>query len=298
MTHFHLKKLPVIVKFKRLKSLGLRQNLLVSLMDGFPQTDDCDDDADNILPNLEYLELYDNRLPEIEPILAKLTALTHLDLSFNLIPNIKYLETLTNLSSLYLCQNKISEIEGIATLKNLRILELGANRIKELDGLAELTNLEELYLGKNKISRIGDAFVGLTKLRVLSMQSNRIQSLYDFDCSTLENLHELYFSHNGITEIDAKLQMHCINITTLDFGNNRISNLENVSLMHNLEELWINNNQLNNFNDIESQLKANDKLSCLYLEGNPLAADTQFRLKIKLALPQLQQLDATYLKSE
>jgi protein phosphatase 1 regulatory subunit 7 len=83
-------------------------------------------------------------------------------------------------------------------------------------------------------------------------------------------------------------------LKVLDLANNRISTLRNLSELNKLEELWINDNQLNSYPDIEKQLKNLSNLSCVYFERNPLAQDTQYRLKVKLALPQLKQLDASY----
>lgn len=40
-------------------------------------------------------------------------------------------------------------------------------------------------------------------------------------------------------------------------------------------------------------LTHNRKLVTVYLEHNPLASDIQYRNKVKLVLPWLQQIDAT-----
>lgn len=89
--------------------------------------------------------------------------------------------------------------------------------------------------------------------------------------------------------------------------------LENVSQLHELEELWvsriyflrlleillrrfqINNNQISTLQTVEPQLKHIETLETVYLEGNPVQAKegAHYRRKIILALPQLKQLDAT-----
>lgn len=40
-------------------------------------------------------------------------------------------------------------------------------------------------------------------------------------------------------------------------------------------------------------LAANKALDCVYLEGNPMQSDVRYRQKIKLAVPQLNKIDAT-----
>lgn len=60
-----------------------------------------------------------------------------------------------------------------------------------------------------------------------------------------------------------------------------------------------NNNLIKDFSQVEAQLKAMKDLDTVYLEGNPLQKDlgSAYRRRIVLALPQLSQLDATYVFS-
>lgn len=64
-----------------------------------------------------------------------------------------------------------------------------------IENLDELINLESLFLGKNKITHLNN-LLSLTKLKLLSIQSNRIVTIENLD--RLVNLEELYLSHNGI----------------------------------------------------------------------------------------------------
>lgn len=85
-------------------------------------------------------------------------------------------------------------------------------------------------------------------------------------------------------------------LETLDISNNQISRLENLGSLLSLTDLWINHNQLANYDDLKV-LEPLALLTTLYLEGNPLAKDTQYRVKVVLALPNLEQLDATPLRN-
>jgi protein phosphatase 1 regulatory subunit 7 len=53
-----------------------------------------------------------------------------------------------------------------------------------------------------------------------------------------------------------------------------------------------NNNLLESWNDLD-QLKKTETLTTIYVEGNPLAKDVNYRRKVKLTLPFIKQIDAT-----
>lgn len=68
--------------------------------------------------------------------------------------------------------------------------------------------------------------------------------------------------------------------------------MENLSSLTSLTDLWMNHNLLTHYEEL-SALEPLTNLTTLYLEGNPMARNGQYRLKVLLALPILQQLDAT-----
>lgn len=90
----------------------------------------------------------------------------------------------------------------------------------------------------------------------------------------------------------------------LDFSNNQVTNLEHLSSLKNLEELWGSNNKLASFDEVERELKDKEKLETVYFEGNPLQmnAPALYRNKVRLALPNIKQIDASkllqYLKAD
>ena len=81
----------------------------------------------------------------------------------------------------------------------------------------------------------------------------------------------------------------------MDVSSNRIAKLENLSHLKNLVELWASGNQLDSFEDFERELKDNcPDLETVYAEANPLQTNnfTTYRLKMKIMLPQIKQIDA------
>ena len=102
------------------------------------------------LTSLEWLDLYGNKLTEIQG-LDKLTKLQRLWLGSNQITEIKGLDSLNSLTWLGLSDNNITEMKGLDNLKSLGCLYLSKNKISKIQGLDELTNLRELDLSYNKI---------------------------------------------------------------------------------------------------------------------------------------------------
>ncbi|KAI0749584.1 L domain-like protein [Daedaleopsis nitida] len=295
-------------RFKEhLKRLCLRQNFISHL----------DPEIFGTLTKLEELDLYDNKIKHVDTTFNNLTNLVSLDLSYNLIKHVpEELEKhLTSLKTIFFIQNKISRIQNLSGFAaNLRSLELGGNRIRTIEGLDALVNLEELWLGKNKISKL-ENLDNLKKLRILSIQSNRITKLEGLD--NLDNLEELYLSHNGISRLEG-LEKNG-KLRTLDVGSNFVERLENIAHLTSLEELWVgfrslisppacsltldrilqmNDNKITTLEDVERQLKHIQTLETIYLERNPVQAaeGSAYRRKVILMLPQIQQLDATYVR--
>ncbi|KAJ3145152.1 hypothetical protein HK101_002528, partial [Irineochytrium annulatum] len=301
LTHARLRTLEGLglERFKGLKILGLRQNLLKKIEYLEHNTD------------LEEVDFYDNAISRIGGLDA-LVKLKSLDLSFNKIKHIDNVSHLKDLTDIFFVANKISVIDGLSALTNLTNLELGANRLrvgknflsytyglKTIENLDGLVNLKQLWLGKNKITQL-QGFDNLPNLVVLSIQSNRIRKLENL--TPLVKLEELYISHNGITVLEGL--EGCKNLRVLDISSNRVEKVENLDPCPDLEELWASSNAIATLESgcIEAQLnaKVKPKLNTLYLEGNPLqvASGTTYRLKVQMMCTQLTQLDATPIKRD
>lgn len=269
-------------RFKNLKSLVLRQNLLDSISE-----------VKYLNREVEELDFYDNRIKHISSHLNELIGLVNLDLSFNKIKNIKNIENLKNLKNLYFVQNKISEIVNLENFTKLVNLELGGNRISKIENLDTLVSLEQIWLGKNKISKF-ENLNKLQNLKIISIQSNRLTKIEGLE--NLVNLEELYLSHNGISKIEG-LEAN-LKLNTLDITSNRITKLENLSHLKELTDLWASSNKISSFEEVEKELKDLKDLDTVYFEGNPLQLQnpTAYRRKLIMFLPQVNKIDATYVR--
>ena len=134
-------------------------------------------------------------------------------------------------------------------------------------------------------------FSNLKNLKILSIQSNRLESLDGV--APLENLEELYVSHNLLKKMEGL--DYNLRLRIIDVSNNQIAHLDNISHLKYIEEFWASSNQISSFEEIERELGDKDKLNTVYFEGNPLQANNRvtYRNKIRLSLPQIKQIDAS-----
>lgn len=292
LTHARLRSLKTLdlQRFAgTLKRLSFRQNLLTSLL--------LDDGTSPLgtLTELEEIDLYDNRIGSVKGLKA-LTKLTSLDLSFNLLRKVPadQIADMKSLRVLYFIQNKIAKIQGLeAVAGTLESVEFGGNKLRTIENLEACTKLTELWLGKNKIAKL-EGMSTLRNLKILSIQSNRLTKLEGLE--DLESLEEIYVSHNGIKKLEG-LEKNT-KLRVLDIGNNFIKDVEGISHLTELEEFWANNNLIDDLDKVQGQLKDKENLETVYLEGNPLQANlgVHYRRKMMLALPQVRQIDATYVQ--
>ncbi|KAF4450754.1 adenylate cyclase [Fusarium austroafricanum] len=269
-------------RFQKVARICLRQNSIEQI-----------DGLSALAETLQDLDLYDNLISHIRG-LDDLKNLTSLDLSFNKIKHIKHINHLTKLKELYLVANKISKIEGLEGLDNVTSLELGSNRIREIKNLDSLKAIEELWLAKNKITEL-TGLGGMPNLRLLSIQSNRITDLSPLkDVPTLE---ELYISHNILESLEGL--EHNPKLHVLDISNNKITSIKGLELLAELEELWASYNLISDYKEVAKYLADKKNLTTVYFEGNPLQLQepVAYRNRIRLTLPQVKQIDATFVRT-
>ncbi|MBD3256596.1 MAG: hypothetical protein GF383_16000, partial [Candidatus Lokiarchaeota archaeon] len=77
-----------------------------------------------------------------------------------------------HLQELDLSNNLVKNVKEIKNFSQLKFLNLNNNQIKEIGSLKALDNLERLYLRNNNISNISD-LKGLQKLRIIDLSGNK-----------------------------------------------------------------------------------------------------------------------------
>lgn len=178
--------------------------------------------------------------------------------------------------------------------------------------MESLIGLEELWLAQNKITELkvcmsseGDHPSGpaiaqtlqnlapLPNLRILSIQSNRLTEIKGLE--SLQTLEELHIADNLLTELSGLDQNKALRV--MDISRNRIRRLSNIKHLSHIEEFWASSNLLDSFDEIETELADMKDLNTVYFEGNPLQTNNAvtYRNKIRLRLPQIQQIDASKL---
>ncbi len=83
-----------------------------------------------------------------------------------------------------------------------------------------------------------------------------------------------------------------VNLKILDISSNRIKSLDGLRTLTTLTDLWANDNQIEDLDEVEAALRTTaGSLETLYLRGNPCAADSKFKLRMLYLLPKLEQID-------
>ncbi len=223
------------------------------------------------LPNLEYLDLSQNRLIKIvEKSFSKLYQLKCLNLSGNKLElqneynNFSYFESQSRLVILDLSYNNIKYLDTNSTFKNLsslQILNLSNNRLKNIDSFlfGFLEQLSDLNLASNNLSQfilnigslkllklshnqLNDANFFLennqkhTNLTMLELDFNKIESIQEKEFELYPNLECLNLNSNPIKHIDEKAFENLNLLKSLKLSNTSIKHL---NLAKNLKELDI-----------------------------------------------------------
>ncbi len=262
-------------------------------------------------PNLEYLDLHNNKLTAFDLDMRRLPKLENLDLRFNEISHDKIALTRNkSLKILNLQDNGLTDVPDAArACKRLESLWLGANkalaldnrsfrrlrRVRDLnlygcdlatlpDGLRKLRRLEVLDLYYNKFAYLPKPVTKLKRLTHLAVANNELMALPD-RIDRLKKLQVLYAHHNHLGHLPARAA-RLNNLNLLDLGYNLYSEFpEEIAALPKLRELDLSGNQLVDFPAPLSELKYLEKL---YLRGNPFLRNET----AQAYLPYIKKLEA------
>lgn len=247
-------------QIKRISNLTNLKKLRVLRISGYwNQKQAIKEIPGNFLPDsLEVLNLSHNLIIEIRG-LEKLVHLSELDLSSNQITEIKGLEKPTLLSMLDLSSNRIIEIKGLDALVLLSKLNLSSNQIITIRGLEKLILLSTLNLNSNQIIEI-KGLEKLAQLSFLNLGGNQITEIRGLE--KLIQLSTLNLGRNKISEIKGLERLS--QLSTLNLWSNRITEIKRLEKLVKLSMLSLGDNRISEIKGLENLMK----LSILNLWSN------------------------------
>ena len=162
----HLTCCPILKHEDRVRLLNYQNNYITRI-----------DHLQN-LPNLIFLDLYNNSIEGVSTALAAVPTLRVLMLGKNRIRTIQNLEPLTKLDVLDLHSNVINKVENLSALSELRVLNLAGNQIKCVENISGLQSLTELNVRRNHIEHAFE-LDRLPGLQRIFMSNNSIREFED-----------------------------------------------------------------------------------------------------------------------
>lgn len=131
----------------------------------------------------------------------------------------------------------------IFSITNLNLLNISDTCLEAIpDDIKKLVNLQTLLLFGNKIQKFNVNITSLSKLKVLDLSRNQLESIPDL--SNMKELTSINFSNNLIEDMPTIGDMP--NLITFDASNNKLKsfmNVENANLPH-LTDVKLNGNAI------------------------------------------------------
>jgi Leucine-rich repeat (LRR) protein len=186
--------------------------------------------------------------------LAQIEQLQHLeelDVFGCKLKTLDFLAPLSQLQSLTITDNPLRGLQSLENLKNLKILISNSSNIKNLSPLASLQNLQILMFWNNNLNDISP-LSGLSELNELILGCNNIK-----DISTLATMPKLthlqLWENDNISDISPIAELTAMR--DLNLASNKINNINALSDMHQLQQLHIDRNPIDNIAVLENMPK-------------------------------------------
>ncbi|CAL5985015.1 leucine-rich_repeat domain-containing protein [Hexamita inflata] len=163
--------------------------------------------------SLKTLQLSHNLIEDLRP-LRDMTFLISLAVDNNNITDIAPLSQLRNLKSLFLNQNNISGLYQIKDLQLLEILSASNNNITDLYGIQYLKNLKQINLNVNQISDLSPT-AGCHSLNSVYAENNQITSVAPL--LKMQTIKSISIQSNFISDLGIiELETHCTQVFVRD----------------------------------------------------------------------------------
>jgi hypothetical protein len=212
-------------------------------------------------------------------------------------------ENLEKLVAKLLHLNKLPE--GFRKLKNLQELDLSYNEFFEFPSqVLSCKTLVSLSLENNRINYIPTEIVKLSELQKLNISDNDFTS-FQWELSSLTELRELSIRSCAVRYIPKKIR-GLSKLEILDVGNsvnssainsfNFIDSLENISLLTNLEKLYLDGTGLRSIPEEFSNLKSLETLNIKHNHFNSFPEVINQIPNLKLLIIHHGQFDEQTIK--
>ncbi|XP_066304498.1 insulin-like growth factor-binding protein complex acid labile subunit [Branchiostoma lanceolatum] len=200
-------------------------------------------------PTLEMINLYQNNISHLEPG------------AFSGMPHLK---------NVMLMNNKLTSLSQTAFSgsSNIQSLTLSFNTISRIDKdtFVGWNQLESVDLEQNTLANIDGVFVDLPDLKMLTLTSNRLQSVSNMTFGNLPSLENVYLDKNEISVLEKGVLGHLKGLRQLKLGYNKIEDISLAGLTS-LTELDVPYNSLKSF---PSNMADAAQLEVLSMENNPV----------------------------
>ena len=219
--------------------------------------------------------------------------LTHLYLSHNLLQSVPYFPVLRDRLHTINLENCLITNETwdlIIRYRNISSVVLSRNNIRNLLDFTAVnkSGMITLYLQKCGINNIPqNYFQGFDNLQYLSLGWNSIPHVTQYCFSGLPKLKRLQLHSSNVKTIHS-LALQFPFLSWLKLENNHLSVFPNISALHNLELLILNDNNISGQVNASIFTGVHNKLTTIHLQNNAI---TKFEESALRYLPSLQTLD-------
>lgn len=205
-----------------------------------------------------------------------------------------------NLSSGWACQIKLLSIDeettefgkfvNSAKYRNIRALTIRTDTVKideiPLNIFKAFPKLETIQISTGAKKLSNETFAGATKLLVLNLERNNLESIEENQFSSLKTVETLSLSFNQIADIADNAFNGMINLEILSLAGNQLKSITNHTFAgaNNLNEIYLKQNQIEH---IENGAFNIETLKLIDLEGNKLKSIESNMLKMVSGLQTL-----------
>ncbi|PFG75802.1 hypothetical protein BW152_12365 [Lactococcus lactis] len=220
------------------------------------ETSDAEEDTDvnSWMPDKNLQKIVQEILGKTEFTKEDLLSITSINISNQIINNVKGINFAKNLESITIDSTDLSNTENlneVGDLSNLKDISATNCNLPTVDFMknAKLYKLTTLDLSNNKIKNLnGLTGISLPELSLMKINNNLIDDISIMTAVSVPKLEELHADYNNISDISPIASSAIINLKILSVSHNKI---EDVSYFANstftkLEELDVSYNLLSN----------------------------------------------------